>query len=77
MPHVLVVEDEANLRLLLDRLLTRAGYQVTSAATGEAGLREALQGRHDLVLLDLMLPDLSGSSVCRTLPTRRRPRPTR
>ena len=69
--HVLIVEDEPSLRLLLTRLMNHAGYQVTASATGSAGLREALNGHHDLVLLDLMLPDLPGEDVLRVLLTAR------
>lgn len=65
--HILVVEDEPNLRVLLERLLTHAGYEVTTASTGATGLQKALQGKHDLVLLDLMLPDLPGEDVLRAL----------
>lgn len=67
MHHILVVEDEPNLRVLLERLLTHAGYEVTTASTGATGLQKALQGKHDLVLLDLMLPDLPGEDVLRSL----------
>lgn len=67
MHHILVVEDEPNLRLLLERLLTHGGYEVTTASTGATGLQKALQGKHDLVLLDLMLPDLPGEDVLRSL----------
>lgn len=71
MAHVLVVEDEPDLRLLLARLLTEAGYQVATAATGSTGLQLALSGDHDLVLLDLILPDLPGEDVLRVLVTAR------
>ena len=65
--HILVVEDEPNLRLLLGRLLTHSGYVVASTSTGAAGLQLALKGKHDLVLLDLILPDLPGEEVLRCL----------
>lgn len=67
MAHVLIIEDEPNLRELLVRLLTSAGYQVSAAATGSRGLHAALGGQHDLVLLDLMLPDLPGEEVLHVL----------
>jgi DNA-binding response OmpR family regulator len=69
--HVLIIEDEPNLLLLLARLLTDAGHLVSTAATGSAGLQQALSGEHDLVLLDLILPDLSGEDVLRVLVTAR------
>lgn len=61
--RVLVVDDEPRLVMLLDRLLSAANYQVTTASTGSTGLHEAKTGRYDLVILDLMLPDLSGETV--------------
>ncbi|MDT4961070.1 MAG: two-component system, OmpR family, response regulator [Pseudonocardiales bacterium] len=67
MAHILVVEDEPNLRMLITRLLRDAGYQVSAAATGSAGLQAALGAEHDLVVLDLILPDLSGEEVLRVL----------
>jgi two-component system OmpR family response regulator len=65
--HILVVEDEPNLRMLITRLFRDAGYQVTTAATGSAGLQAALGADHDLVVLDLMLPDVSGEQILRDL----------
>lgn len=67
MSRILVVEDEPNLRALLTRLLGGAGYAVTTAATGAEGLRVALSEPHDLVVLDLMLPDLSGEEIMHVL----------
>jgi two-component system phosphate regulon response regulator PhoB len=67
MAHVLVVEDEADLRDILEYNLTQAGHRVSLAATGNEGLRLAREGRPELVLLDLMLPDVAGTEVCRTL----------
>ncbi len=61
--RVLVVDDEPRLLMLLERLLSAANYQVTAASTGSKGLREAKTGRYDLIILDLMLPDLSGETV--------------
>ncbi len=64
MAHIVVVEDEPNLRVLLNRLLADAGYRVTTAANGSAGLNALLaEDVVDLVILDLMLPDLSGEQV--------------
>jgi two-component system, OmpR family, response regulator len=67
MAHILLIEDEPSLRTLLVRLFGDAGYRVTSAATGTQGLHAALSDEHDLVVLDLMLPDLSGEEVLRVL----------
>jgi DNA-binding response OmpR family regulator len=64
---VLVIEDEPNLRLLLTRLLTDAGYSVSSAATGASGLQAALSRSHELIVLDLILPDFTGEEVLHIL----------
>lgn len=62
---VLVVEDEPAIRTGLCDLLAFRGYLPTGAETGDDGLREALRARYALVLLDVMLPGLSGHDVCR------------
>ena len=67
MARVLVVEDEADLREILEYNLTRAGHQVQAVVNGQDGLRKARETRPDLILLDLMLPDLSGTEICKTL----------
>ena len=64
---VLVVEDEAAIRTGLCDVLAFRGYAPTGVATGDDGLREAVSGRHALVLLDVMLPGLSGFDVCRAV----------
>ncbi len=69
MARILVVEDEADLRQVLEFNLSGAGHEVHSVSTGEAALRKARERRPDLVLLDLMLPDLSGLEVCRQFKT--------
>ena len=67
MARILVVEDEPDLRQVLSYNLRDAGHDVSTAAEGRKGLALAAQERPDLVLLDLMLPDMSGLEVCRTL----------
>jgi len=64
---ILVVEDEADLREVLSYNLTRDGYRVVTAETGTDGLKKARKDAPDLVLLDLMLPDVDGVEVCRRL----------
>lgn len=58
--RILVVDDEPLVRMATVRILRMAGYEVVEAANGEEGLRLTRQMRPDLVLLDLMLPDLNG-----------------
>lgn len=68
-PRVLVVEDDPNVRGLLRTLLSAEGYQVATAADGLAGLVKATAQRPELVLLDLMMPDLGGARVLEELQT--------
>lgn len=65
--RVLVVDDEEDLRRLLQFNLKEAGFVVELAATGAEALAAAEQSRPSVVLLDLMLPDMSGNEVCRRL----------
>lgn len=67
MARVLVIEDEADLREVLQYNLAQAGHRPFAAATGEAGLKLAQEVRPEIVLLDLMLPDISGTSVAKVL----------
>lgn len=65
--HVLVVDDSEANRILLADILSGDGYQVTEADCGEAALRAIAEAPPDLVLLDVMMPDLSGVEVCRRI----------
>jgi two-component system alkaline phosphatase synthesis response regulator PhoP len=65
--RILVVDDEEDLLELVRYNLSKEGYQVRCAATGEAALREARELLPDLVLLDLMLPQVDGLAVCKVL----------
>lgn len=67
MARILVVEDEADLRQVLEFNLVQHGYEVDTAATGAEGLRHARERKPDLVLLDIMLPDSTGLDVCRQI----------
>ena len=67
MAHILIIEDETDISTLLEFNLTREGYRVTTAATGEIGLTLSRTQLPDLVILDLMLPGTSGMDVCRNL----------
>jgi DNA-binding response OmpR family regulator len=64
---VLVVEDEASIASFVSLYLKNAGYTVRTAATGNDALAQAGTGDVDLVVLDLMLPDIDGIEVCRRL----------
>jgi two-component system, OmpR family, alkaline phosphatase synthesis response regulator PhoP len=65
--RILVVEDDASIRETLSFNLKKEGYAVTVAADGADALLKARETRPDLVLLDLMLPELNGLEVCRIL----------
>lgn len=67
MTRILLVEDEESYRDPLAYQLTREGYDVVTAATGPEALDRFAEGGADLVLLDLMLPGLPGTEVCRRL----------
>lgn len=62
---ILVVEDEKNIAMTLAYNLMKAGYAYDLAFDGEDGLKKALTGSFDLILLDLMLPKMDGFEVCR------------
>jgi DNA-binding response OmpR family regulator len=64
-PHVLVVEDDSQIRASLVRALSDTGHAVSSAHTAMSGLRQAVDDRPDVVVLDLGLPDLDGREVLR------------
>ncbi|HJQ97648.1 MAG TPA: hybrid sensor histidine kinase/response regulator [Candidatus Polarisedimenticolaceae bacterium] len=66
-PDVLVVDDDPRNRKLLEEYLSGAGYKVRLAQDGRGALAEAAEKAPDLVLLDVMMPDLSGLEVCRKL----------
>jgi len=64
---ILVVEDEEDILELIRYNLTKEGYQVACAASGEEGLKSARAKHPDLVLLDLMLPGIDGLEICKAL----------
>ena len=70
LPHVLIVEDEAPQRELLSYNLSAEGFRTSAAADGEEALVCLAEDRPDLVLLDWMLPRLSGIEVCRQIKAR-------
>ncbi len=67
MKTILVVDDEPTIRKLVRAVLDGKGYRVLEAADGPSALETARRERPDLVLLDLALPQLSGTEVCRRL----------
>jgi len=64
---ILIIEDEAAIRTGLVDVLVYHGYQVEAEANGRLGLETALSGRFDLLLLDVMLPEMNGFDICHRL----------
>lgn len=66
-PKILIVEDEKKIARFLELELLHEGYEVITANDGRSGLDKAMNENPDLLILDLMLPELSGIEVCRRL----------
>ena len=64
MPRILVVDDEPNITELVKLYLEREGYQVETVASGQDALSRVAASHPDLIVLDLMLPDIDGFEVC-------------
>jgi CheY-like chemotaxis protein len=65
--NILIIDDSRFLRMANERALTRVGHNVVCASDGEEGLRLALERKPDLVVLDMLLPKLSGPDVLRAM----------
>jgi DNA-binding response OmpR family regulator len=63
MANILIVDDEENLRLTLSRVLTKTGYNVTTAASGEEALNLTAAGAFDLAFIDLLMPGIGGLAL--------------
>lgn len=66
-PHILVVDDEEDIRSILQYNLVNEGYEVTCVSSGEDALQSARDQQPELMILDLMLPGINGLDVCRRL----------
>lgn len=64
---VLIVDDDEDLRLLLHIMLERSGFAVAEAGSGQEALRRVKEVRPDVVVLDVMMPDMNGLETCRAL----------
>jgi DNA-binding response OmpR family regulator len=67
MSRILVVDDDLNFARALDLYLRKAGYEVVVAPSGSEGLVKVAQDRPDVVILDVMMPDMDGYEMCRRL----------
>ena len=70
MPRILLIEDDQRLAEMVSSYLGEAGFSVTHAATGSAGIALATRDAFDALILDLMLPDIDGLDVCRRVRAR-------
>lgn len=73
MTRILVVEDDPSIRMGLEDTLTAKGYEVEVVGRGAEGAERAQSGRYDLLVLDVMLPDIDGFEVCRRIRQSRGP----
>jgi two-component system alkaline phosphatase synthesis response regulator PhoP len=67
MAKILIIEDEESILMPLEDNLRLEGYEVASATDGERGLAMAKEGHYDLIILDIMLPRITGFEICKTL----------
>jgi two-component system, OmpR family, alkaline phosphatase synthesis response regulator PhoP len=69
-PHILLVDDEPNIVMSLEFLMRKQGYDVSIARNGTEALAAIAQTAFDVVLLDIMMPDVDGYQVCRHIKER-------
>src|SRR2546426_2308313 len=74
MERILIVDDDSDIQRLVSYNLSQAGFQVSAAVTGVAALHAVEEGLPDLIILDIMLPDLGGLEVCRLVREREKSR---
>jgi len=65
--RILIVDDEEHIRELLEFDISHSGYLTDTAKNGEEGLKKALEGNYDLVILDVMMPKMNGYEVCKNI----------
>lgn len=65
--RILVVEDDENSRVLQHTILEAAGYKVTSAGNGKEALDRVYEAKPDLIISDIMMPEMDGFALCRVL----------
>jgi len=67
MPKILLVDDEADVLKVLAKELNAAGYETVTASTAKEGIRKAQEASPDLILMDLILPDISGADAVKMI----------
>lgn len=65
--HILLVEDDSSIQEMVEKYLTKEGFQITIASDGEEGVLTFLKGSFDLIILDIMMPKLDGLEVVRII----------
>ncbi len=65
--RILIVDDDPDFLFVLRHVLTRAGYEVVSANSGREGLEKASNEKPDMIILDIMMPDMNGWDVCKKI----------
>lgn len=64
---ILIVDDESDIVAMLESILKRRGYNIVTALDGESCLKKASDEKPDLILLDIVLPDINGFEICKRL----------
>ncbi|MFQ6135553.1 MAG: PleD family two-component system response regulator [Candidatus Hydrothermarchaeales archaeon] len=67
MVELMIVDDDPGMRFMVRKILTKEGYEVTEADSGEEALEKLKVERPDLILLDIMMPGIDGWEVCRKI----------
>lgn len=67
MAKIMLIDDDEGMRYLIERIVRKAGYSFCSATCGEEGLERLRAERPDLLILDVMLPDINGFEICRII----------
>lgn len=69
MAKILIVDDEDDIRMITRTILEKAGHEVIEAASGDEGLKALENYKPDMVILDVMMPDMTGWEVCEKIKT--------
>ena len=67
MTKIMLIDDDESLQTLIGQIITRQGWEFCCASNGEEGLAMLRKERPDLLILDVMLPDMNGFDICRTI----------
>lgn len=65
--NILIIDDDESITRLIGIMLVRAGYEISTASSGQEGLEKVFEEQPDLVILDMVMPDMTGADVCRRI----------